>query len=109
MTRIETLNLLLCLSGFSVAFFIGVRMRSETEAHIVGSFATLGAGLLGTAVAFVRPGDWQAACDTLLYGGALAMMIGSRKNPHWVAPRWIRPITVSVLLAVWGAFLMGVS
>lgn len=109
MNALQWINAAICLAVVVVTFFALVRMRKETELQILLAFPTMAAGMLGAVVGYFRPGDWQAACDTMLFGGVLALMIGSRKNPNWIEPRWIRPIAIGVLMATWGAFLMGVS
>lgn len=109
MNALQWLNFLLCLAGLVVALFVAFRMRKDTELQIVLSFATIAAGLGGNALGYFRPGDWQEAFYTLQYGGLLALMIGTRKSPNWVAPRWIRPISISVTMGVWCAFLLGVA
>jgi len=95
----------LALVGALVALSAANIMNKATECTIVFSFATTGAGLIGYAIGTVLPDRWQLACDFLLIGGIVALMIGTRRRTIWFHPRRMPWISLSVTALSWTAFL----
>lgn len=109
LSPIEWLNAMLCVAGVLATLAAINRMTIDTEPQIVLSFVIIAVGLLGAVWAYFHPGDWLACFDTLIYGGFLALIVGTRRRTKWLDPRWIRPISVAISLAVGVAFFVGVS
>lgn len=105
---IESLNVLLAMFGALVALGAANRMSRTTERTIIVSFTTTGAGLIGFALGNVWPGGWQPACDTLLLGGVVALLVGTRKATIWLPPEWMPAISYGVSAVTWVAFFAGV-
>lgn len=108
MSLLEDINVVLALAGALVALGAANRMSRSTERTIIIAFTTVGAGLIGFALATVWPNKWQAACDTLLLGGILALLIGTRKATIWIPPAWMPRISYGVSAVTWVAFFVGV-
>ena len=108
MSALELINVLLALAGALVAFGAANRMNKDTELTIAISFATTGAGLIGYAIACIWPHHWEAACDTLLLGGIVSLLVGTRRQTIWIPPRWMPRISYAVAGATWFAFFAGV-
>lgn len=104
MTPAMWFNAVLAAVGAVVAFGASNRMNKSTECTVIVAFATLGSGLVGYAIGTFLPDNWEQAFDTLLLGGAAALMIGSRKQTMWVAPTWMPRISLGVSIATWIAF-----
>lgn len=80
------------------------RMSPQTECTVILAFVTVMAGVVGYALGSVLPERWQTVCDTLLLGGVLALLIGTRKQTIWMAPRWMPWISAGVSILTWGTF-----
>lgn len=106
MTPAMWFNAVLSAVGAAVAFGASNRMSRETECTVIVAFATLGAGLVGYAIGTFLPSSWEQAFDTLLLGGAAALMIGSRKQTIWLTPAWMPQISLAVSAATWLAFFV---
>lgn len=108
MTALQSLNIALAVVGALVAFGAANRMNKHTEMTIAISFATVGAGLIGFALADLWPNGWQETCDTLLLGGIVSLLIGTRRQTIWIPPRWMPRLSYAVAAATWLAFFVGV-
>lgn len=85
------------------------RMNKQTECTIVAAFVTTIVGLVGYVLGSAMPGHWQNVFDTLLLGGVVAVLIGTRKQTIWLAPTWMPWISLGVSLGSWTIFFGAVS
>ena len=106
---VELFNAGLALAGSLVTFGAINRMDRKTERPIIFSFVTTAAGLAGFSVDAMLPGSWQAICYTLLIGGITALVIGTRRQTLWIPPRFMNPISCSVLVVTWMVFFVGMK
>lgn len=98
-------NVAIAVLGAFVAFGAVNRMTPETECTIIISFATVGVGLTAWAIGSVSPSpEWVHAYDTLLLGGVVALIIGTRRRTIWIQPRWMPLLSISVSGVTWLAF-----
>lgn len=98
------INFFLALAGALVALGAANRMSIETERTIILAFVTLGAGLLGGCMSYFMPERWQLGFDTLLYGGVLALLVGTRRRTIWLDPRWMPVVSVWSTILTWAVF-----
>lgn len=106
---IQKANVLIAVVGVGVAGGAINRMSRQTECTIIFAFSTVAAGLVGYALGAVLPDRWEAACDTLLLGGIVALVAGSRKQTIWIAPQWMPKISAGISAATWFLFLGGIA
>ncbi len=99
------LNLVFAVAGALVAFGAIVRMSSETERPIIFAFITVGSGLIGQGLTNFLPDQWELSFDTLLYGGILALLVGTRRQTIALKPKWMPVISLCTSGATWCIFL----
>ncbi len=113
MTKLEILNVVLAFLGTLVAFGALHRMTPKTECTIIFAFALTAAGLagqgLGAILEWLGRDAWQPAFDTLIYGGATALMIGTRRQTIWLQPDWMPRLSLLVSSITLVAFLAGLE
>lgn len=109
MGPLEWLNCGLAAVGGLVALGAIDRMNRLTECTIIAAFVTTAAGLFGYAIGSLMPAHWQQVFDTLLLGGAVAVLIGTRKHTVWIAPAWMPWISLGVSSGSWILFFAAVS
>lgn len=102
-------NIILAALGALVSLGAANRMTVKTECTIKIAFATVGVGCIAWVVGTFAPDKWQTPFETLLLGGIVALLIGTRKQTIWLAPGWMPWISISVSAATWIAFFAGVT
>jgi len=107
LTWVQWVNALLGFGVALVALGAANRMSAHTELTIKISFATVGAGAIGYAASSVWPEGWQHICDTVLIGGILALLIGTRRQTIWIPPEWMPRLSMGVSVATWAIFFGG--
>jgi hypothetical protein len=109
LTGTQWLNLIVATAGALVAMGAINRMSRETECTIIASFVTVGAGLIGYALGTVLPGRWQHTMDTVLLGGIVALLVGTRRHTIWINPALMPRISACVSIATWAYFLWNIQ
>lgn len=109
MKSLDIFNAILAAAGVLVAFGALHRMNKKTECIIILAFVTVAIGLLGQIPAALTHSYWQPVFDTLLFGGALALMIGTRRQTIWISPDWMPTISLAVSLVAWAVFFVGLE
>jgi len=98
------LNFLIAGTTMLVALGAANKMNKDTEVTIVIAFATVGAGMLGTMLGYFSPDRWQLSFDTILYGGVLSLLIGTRRRTIWMKPEWMPRFSLWVSALTWATF-----
>jgi len=101
----EWLNLTLAALAMLVAFGAVNRMTCDTPRTIKVSFVTVGAGLIGVCLGYFAPDRWQLPFDTVLFGGLLALLVGTRRQTIWLHPRWMPLVSGWCSVLTWVVFL----
>lgn len=104
----QWLNIAFAFAGALVAFGAINRMNRHTDKPIAFAFVTMGTGLLGAVFSYFSPERWEIAFDTLIFGGALALLIGTRRHTIWMDPKWMPPTSVGATFITWAAFFLTV-
>lgn len=104
LSAVEWVNLCLALAIALVALGAANRMNRETEVTIIVSFSTVGAGALGFALGSLLPERWVDAAYTILLGGVLALLVGTRRQTLWLPPAWMPKLSIAISAATWAAF-----
>lgn len=103
------LNFVIAVIGALVALGAANRMSPKTECTIIFAFATVGVGFIAWAIGTFLPDSWQQAFETLLLGGVVALLIGTRRQTIWLAPTWMPRISIAVSVVTWIAFFWGIG
>lgn len=103
------LNVAIAVIGALVAFGAANRMSKATECTIIVAFATVGAGLGGWVFSSIAPEHWQQPFDSLLLGGIVALLIGTRRQTIWLAPEWMPKLSIAVSALTWLAFFIFIT
>lgn len=98
------LNLVFAVAGALVAFGAIVRMSGDTERPIIFAFVTVGSGLIGQGLTNFVPDQWELSFDTLLYGGILALLVGTRRQTIALPKEWMPVISLCTSGATWCIF-----
>lgn len=106
---LEWVNLLLLIGGALVVLGAVERMTQETPLTIKVGFVTVGAGLLGEAILYLLPSLWQEPIDTVLYGGIVALVIGTRRRTICIDPRWMPMLSGLVSAGTWLLFFASIT
>lgn len=106
LSMVDWINFVLANCALLVVIGATNKMDRQTEKTIIIAFATIGAGLVGYILGTIFPGHWEKSFDTLLVGGVLALLIGSRKRTVWIAPELMPRISFAASGVTWGAFLL---
>jgi len=106
---VQWVNAGIATAGALVGLGAANRMSPRTECTIIISFFTVGAGMVGYALGTLLPDRWQQACDTVLLGGMLALLIGTRRHTIWIPPEWMPRFSYAVSITTWVVFFLGVS
>ena len=106
---VEWVNVALATAGALVAIGAVNRMSRETELPIIAAFATVGAGLIGYTLGSFAPARWQHGMDTVLLGGLLALLVGTRRQTIWLPPRWMPIISAFVSVGTWLLFFWSIG
>lgn len=121
METLELMNGALAGAGAFAVLIAVNHMGPQTSRAIRCAFVTTGAGLLGECLSSVPAllayfglrsrilFEWQLAYDSLLYGGVLALLIGSRRMPVLLPERWVGRLSLAVTLVTWAIFLFGIQ
>jgi hypothetical protein len=103
-TAHQWLNIVVAVAGALVAFGAANRMSRATECTIIFAFTTVGIGFSAWFLGILFPVDWEHAFDTLLLGGVVALLIGTRRQTIWLQPAWMPRISLAVSAVTWLAF-----
>lgn len=103
-TAVDVFNAVLALGGVLVGFGAMHKMDKKTERPIILAFTTVCVGLLGQIPASLTHSYWQPVCDTLLFGGAASLMVGTRKRTIWLSPKWMPWVSLGISVAAWTVF-----
>lgn len=107
LTALEWVNGVLALLAAGVAFGSINLMNKETvERGVACAFVTFAAGCLGYALPGLFPLDWGASFDTLLLGGALALLLANRRVS---LGKIVGKLSISVTVGSWMVFFVAVS
>lgn len=109
LTWVQWANAGIATAGALVGLGAANRMNTRTECTIIISFFTVGAGLIGYALGTLLPDRWQQACDTVLLGGILALLIGTRRHTIWIPPELMPKFSYGVSVATWIIFFLGAA
>ena len=104
----DFLNFVIAFLGALVAFGAANRMTRATECTIIVAFATVGTGLTAAAISTFFPQSWEKAFETLLLGGVVALLIGTRRQTIWIRPAWMPWLSLGVSAVTWVAFFVTV-
>lgn len=104
----DGLNFVIALLGALVAFGAANRMNKETEVTIICAFVTVGVGLVAEAFSSLVAEVWQQAFDTLLLGGVVSLLIGTRRRTIWLRPELMPKISAAVCAITWLAFFLSI-
>lgn len=103
------INIGLSIVGSLVAFGAANRMSKETECTVIFAFSTVGAGYVAWCISSFMPSTWQSPFDTLLLGGVVSLLIGTRKQTIWIAPAWMPRLSLLASGLTWLSFFWGIS
>lgn len=109
LSGIERVNLFIAFGLALVAFGAANRMSRQTERTIIFAFGLVGAGAIGYAFSIVLPERWQNVCDTVLLGGVLSLLIGTRRQTLWIPPRLMPILSASVGIITCALFFTGIA
>jgi hypothetical protein len=106
---VEWVNIIIAIIGALVALGAANRMTASTDGPIKVAFALVGAGLITYGAGSVFPATWRHACDTVLLGGIVALIVGTRKQTIWLPPSWMPRLSYGVSAATAITFFLGVA
>jgi hypothetical protein len=105
----EASNAVTAIVAGAAAFGVIRSMDAKTSQAIRCGFVTLSAGLFGEGFGTVIPGAWQLGFDALLFGGSLALFIGSRRHAHLVPEGMLARTSLVTTLYSWMVFFLTVN
>lgn len=109
LTWVQWVNAAIAFAGALVALGAVNRMTDATDGCIRVAFALTGAGLIGYGASTIWPESWRHACDTVLIGGLVALLIGTRKHTIWLPPAWMPRLSYAVSAGTVVTFFVGVA
>lgn len=102
------LNFVLAFFGALVALGAANRMNKETEMTILCAFVTVGVGMVAQAIGTMLPDSWNDAFDTLLLGGLISLLVGTRRRTIWMRPEIMPKISAAVCALTWVVFFISI-
>lgn len=100
---VEKINVVCALLAAAVAFASLNKMNGLPDKAVRCGIVTFAAGLLGAAIGTVN--HWRPIFDTVLLGGALAMLLGSRRGPGFLDANMRAGLSLVVTTGSWLLFL----
>ena len=108
-TVIHGANMMFALLAALAAFGSINRMNGSVSFALRLAFATVCAAMLGQVFLLLMPDQWQAAINTLAYGGIAALLIASRRRSALLSEAWMLRLSLAALAATWVLFFIGIE
>lgn len=106
---LELSNGVVALAGACAAGnAIFMSMDSSTSRAMRCGYVTLTVGLFGQAASIVVH-SWQLGYDALLFGGSLALFLGSRRQAQFMPMPAADLLSIVVMFYGWGVFFLSVQ
>lgn len=99
--EIWTFNSILAVLGFFACLAAATVMNGTTSHVMRASLVLIALGLLGQGIG-TQVGQWESCFDTLLFGGILAWLIGSRRMPAVFQQRYGTPLAWAAIVSSGG-------
>ena len=107
LTALEWVNGVLAVLAAGIAFGSINLMNKETvERGVACAFVTFAVGCLGYALPGLLPVAWGPSFDTLLLGGALALLLANRRVS---LGKIVGKLSMGVTVGSWLVFFVAVS
>lgn len=106
---VQWINLLIAIAGVLIVLGACNRMTWQTDGCIRAAFGLVAAGLFGYGLSHFTPDSYRYACDTVLLGGIVALVIGTRKQTIWIPPAWMPRLSYATSALTVVTFFLGVA